>query len=176
MESLEAHRAEVHGDSCQGENTKRNIMEMWKCKFCEEIFPTRNVLMKHNRDGHMEHLNVCWRFQKGSCYYGSSCWFLHDQNLKTTMPEYKCGICSEILENENDLMKHKKINHTESVPYCKQINSCMFGPRCWYRHDGVNVDNEEMNDPATNSELLKKLIDMMEIFSNKIVNIEKNMN
>ena len=92
------------------------------------------------------------------------------------MFEFKCGICSEILENENDLMKHKKENHTESVPYCRELNSCMFGPRCWYRHDDVNVDNEEMNDPATNSELLKKLIDMMEIFSNKIVNIEKNMN
>ena len=53
----------------------------------------------------------------------------------------------------------------------------MFGPRCWYRHDNENMNNEGINiDPATSSQLLKKLIDMMEIFSDKIVNIEKNMN
>ena len=57
-----------------------------------------------------------------------------------------------------------------SVPTCRQLDRCMFGPRCWYRHDSEIIDNEEMNEPATNSELIKKLIDMMEIFSNKIVN------
>ena len=70
-------------------------------------------------------------------------------------------------------MKHKKKNHPDSVPTCRQLDRCMFEPRCWYRHDNESLKNEEMND---NSELLKKLIDMMEIFSNKIVNIEKNIN
>ena len=173
MESLEDHRAEVHG---KGYNSKKQVMQIWKCKFCEEIFQTKNVLMKHNREEHSEHLNVCWRFQKGSCYYGDSCWFLHDQHLKGTMPDFKCSFCSEIFENENDLMKHKKEMHTESVPFCRQLNSCIFGPRCWYRHDNENMNNEGINDPASNSELLKKLINMMEIFSQKIVSIEKNMN
>ena len=87
------------------------------------------------------------------------------------MPEFKCSICSEILENGNDLMKHKKEKHINKVPYCRQINNCKFGPGCWYRHDNENMNN----DPASNSELLKKLINMMEIFSDKIANIEKNM-
>ena len=73
-------------------------------------------------------------------------------------------------------MKHKKEKHTESVPFCKQLNSRIFGPRCWYRHNNENMNNEENNEPASNNELLKKLINMMEIFSHKIISIEKNMN
>ena len=73
-------------------------------------------------------------------------------------------------------MNHNKDQHTDTVPFCRQFDNCMFGARCWYKHDLENVKNGEMNNSNTNNELIKKLIDMMEKFSNRIVNIENNMN
>ena len=62
-----------------------------------------------------------------------------------------------------------------SVPKCKNAmeKSCWYGPeKCWFQHD--DIENTE-NEISTNKEITSKLFDMMETFTQRIINIEKQM-
>ena len=49
--------------------------------------------------------------------------------------------------------------------------SCWYGhEKCWFQHD--DIENTE-NEKSTNKEITSKLFDMMETFTQRIINIEK---
>ena len=77
------------------------------------------------------------------CDYLAEC--IHDFNDHThssdslenlNMSPFTCNFCDENFETLQEVMKHKKINHTSSVQHCNQFleNICFYGDSCWFLH------------------------------------------
>ena len=75
-------------------------------------------------------------------------------------------------------MKHKKEQHIEIIPICKNSKngSCMFGPlNCWFNHTNIHENQKNhINNDMENNEMIRKLFDMMEKFTNRLMKIENS--
>ena len=72
-------------------------------------------------------------------------------------------------------LRHKKLHHKEEVSICKQYEAgkCVFGDRmCWFIHETENK-NEEKNNTEDES-LIKRLVDMVEKLTKRVIEIEDN--
>ena len=67
---LGAHIYEVHGS----EGFEDNIT----CNYCHDKFNSKDSLMVHRKNVHMERVSICSNFLNGACYFESDeCWYLH---------------------------------------------------------------------------------------------------
>ena len=115
-----------------------------KCKDCDQEFSDFWNLMNHRRDAHPEKRRRCRNHIKGECEFDdegpNGCWWKHSietSSTKTSNPikNLVCNICEESFTNKFELMMHKKKDHEESVPLCRNMNNghCDFH-KCWFRH------------------------------------------
>ena len=105
-----------------------------------------------------------------SCNLG---WFLNTNKSKSA--EIDCNLCGKVFPSLNHFFKHKKIEHVTTVQQCKNetSNSCQYGAeKCWYRQNLI-TSNEENN---VNQEVIKKIFNMMEQFTKRILNLENKQN
>ena len=145
---------------------------MMGCKFCGENFETLSSLMKHKKRVHTEKVALCWNFSSGKCEFSDdSCWFSHSKDLKV-MDNFKCNICQHIFKTKSEVHYHQKREHVRSNPYCNK-RKCTYGAeKCWFQH----TENEQQEDNLNkNCEITSKLFGMMETFTNRIINLEKQM-
>ena len=145
------------------------------CNFCGENFETRRILMEHKKRVHLEKVALCWNFSAGKCDFSNdSCWFSHINNLKG-MANFKCKICQNVSETQNELHYQEKREHARSIPQCRNASkgTCFYGDeKCWFQHNETEHQEKNLN---TNCEITSKLFDMMDIFTDKITKIEKQM-
>ena len=66
-------------------------------------------------------------------------------------------------------MVHRKNEHTASVKICRDSKNCQF-ENCWFVHG-----NGEEKGVVQNSDMVQRLLSMMEVFSEKIRYIESQM-
>ena len=109
--------------------------------------------MHHRRDVHPEKRRRCRNEIKGECQFQTDtgprgCWWKHGGELmKSSETESafcdKCNICEERFRTIRETMIHKKNNHIEKVPLCKEFQkgNCSF-PVCWYRHEVDTSQNK----------------------------------
>ena len=60
-------------------------------------------------------------------------------------------------------MKHRKSEHSESVPACKNVlnGACGYGQsKCWFTHNDSEIENQNLN--VKDQEITEKMLDMME--------------
>ena len=80
-------------------------------------------------------------------------------------------------------MQHRKKEHVRAIPHCNNASSgkCLFGAEnCWFQHSEIDKRNEHENNEKTNGnlyndEIIRKIFDMMENFTQRIVDIENNL-
>ena len=109
------------------------------CKVCFRSFESKNELMRHMKIQHKELVPECRYYKNGECNFNESkCWFHHKDgaNSSSERKKYKCNFCENKFEAKDDLMNHRKYQHSYTVPECKNIkeNTCKFGKECWYKH------------------------------------------
>ena len=154
------------------------IEEGLECHYCGERFPSKSEVMKHRKDVHTEKVNHCTKFSEGESDFGESCWFKHDEIFKHSNPDYECNICENKFKTKRALMKHKKEQHIEIIPICKYSKNgcCMFRPiNCWFNHKNIHeTQKNHFNNDMENNEMIRKLFDMMEQFTNRLVKIENS--
>ena len=153
--------------------------ECFPCKFCDEEFPFLNELMMHKKLKHIEKVSFCSNFATSSCIYGDlKCWFVHEPE-DTQTEVFKCKSCEREFCSAPEFLRHRKIEHLQSVPICKKYKSeeCTFGnKKCWFRHetDENNEVKDEINDKKfENNETVQKMFKMMENMTKRITDIEK---
>ena len=155
------------------EQAKFNRMN-FKCKFCDIRFQNKCELMKHTKKDHSTFVSICWKNQTGDCEFGnSSCWFSHEE---TTNEKFNCKSCDLTFECRPEYLKHRKQRHIEKVPMCKNIikGECVYGDdNCWFNHQ-VNRNESDIIEKIEDREILKKLLDMVEKITERVVDIEKN--
>ena len=73
-----------YGENCWFLHSDRlkDSKEEFQCKFCELEFKTKNILMKHMKTNHIQHVSHC-KNEETFCKYGfTKCWFIHKENIE----------------------------------------------------------------------------------------------
>jgi hypothetical protein len=129
-------------------------------------------------------VGACRSYISGrNCTYGSEeCWWSHSESIKKAVKtDYSCNLCAKTFQIRANLMKHQKIDHEDTVNTCNHAlkGTCHFGSEnCWFRHEEqviTNGDKKNMNNVENNQEVIEKIFDMMEKFTDRIVHIENNI-
>jgi hypothetical protein len=127
------------------------------CNFCDESFSTKRELMRHKKTMHIENVAICRQYATGTCDFGDQyCWFSHcksKQNHEVSI--FKCKSCEKEFIFQSDCLKHRKQEHTNSVPPCRneRNGTCRFGSlNCWFNH--TNLENSNKGE---NSEHLEQI-------------------
>ena len=165
---LGEHMYEVHAEL----NDEYTIA----CHYCGNHFKSKGDLMIHRKKAHEERVSQCSLFLEGKCTFGEECWYSHKNNSRKTLAEYKCKICEKVFKVKSEFMKHRRNEHIESVPLCRDASNgtCHFGNmKCWFNHEDVENLNENGNN--VNQEVVDKIFDMMENFTQRILEIENNL-
>ena len=136
--------------------------------------------MRHKKHEHKESVSICRDFSEGTCGFGDDkCWFNHSGQIQGKDIEFKCRTCYKTFQNRSDFMRHRKHDHFELLPKCRNNcnEGCHFGPSlCWFRHTENAKKNvtEHIDMPNfENHEVIQKMLSMMETFSSRLVEIEK---
>lgn len=160
---LGEHMYEFHGDGAID------------CYYCDDSFKTKREMMNHRKTIHADKVNTCSNFSEGHCEFNESCWYKHSTSVDSKT-DIKCRICEKMFSTKYEFMHHKKKEHSQTVPQCKNESSgtCRFGiMNCWFNH----CENEQTNfyENHQNNEVIEKLFSMMEIFTKRIVDIENKI-
>ena len=127
--------------------------------------------MQHNKEEHKIKVSVCWNYQAGNCeFQDDSCWFAHKQTNEFTSEQFKCNNCQLTFKNRPEYLGHRKLNHMEMVPICKNIikGKCEYSEdKCWFNHQRISKQNKNETETFENNAneeriVLKKLLDMVE--------------
>ena len=134
--------------------------------------------MQHSKKQHTEQVSVCWKFLDGNCDFGNDfCWFLHDTSTEKMSIKSKCKVCDSTYNSRAALMKHKKYNHAEMVPDCKNMIKCEYSDKnCWFNHSDKTEDKNKKVEKENHEDkiLLQKLMELVEKISERLIIIETN--
>ena len=147
------------------------------CNLCDESFPVIKDLMMHKKSKHIEKVSFCWNYESGSCIYGDeNCWYVHEpKDEPETSEKFKCNECEKEFTFTYDFLKHRKKNHTQSVPICNKFKNgeCTFGTeKCWFIHESDDKDRNQ--NFLEKNKTIQKMLNMMENMTKRITDIEKN--
>ena len=162
---LDAHIREFHDESIE-------------CNFCDKSFENKGEQMKHKKEEHTEKVDICWNYAGGKCdFEEGKCWFLHKDE---TTSRFECTSCDKTFAAQAKLRHHNKRNHIDSVPTCKYMiyETCKYGSKnCWFNHGEGETSTMNENDKKLNddTEVIEKIFQMMEKFTQQIVKM-KEMN
>ena len=152
---------------------------------------SKTDLMKHRKDDHPDIIKKCKYYCKGNCAIEDKiCWFSHEENNTQQLNDFKCRFCEKTFQEKLDFMMHRKTNHSQIVSKCRdyQLGRCNFSEyECWYKHDEISFTYETENEanssvfqkaPEDNHppDMMKKVIDMMEMIMMKVKNLENSQN
>ena len=155
-----------------------------KCHYCGENFETKGDFMTHRKDAHIEKVNLCRFFAEGKCDFGDGCWYNHSKTGSDyNKIQYEYRVCDKIFVNRHEFMHHRKKEHAQILAFCKNDlkGTCHFGVNnCWFNHNENENGNKnengnrnrENNSNDMNPEVIGKLFEMMEKFTQRIVQIE----
>ena len=110
---------------------------------CGKKFQSYNDLMVHRRDVHNSGNKVCRYFKAGTCFYmdpnKGNCWYLHENfenNSNEAKNNFYCKGCEKTFNTKSGVMNHRKEEHEEEVPLCKEIKEWKRCERhrCWFSH------------------------------------------
>jgi hypothetical protein len=149
------------------------------CNICGKRNKNKGELLSHIKSRHPETVRTCKFFLQGRCDFPESvCWFMHTQTSTASSPQtlksYKCGICDKDFPCKSNFMKHRKREHEEFVPLCRDNTngSCAHdSDSCWFKHNAYS--NESIN--MESSDMIKRLFEMMENFTERISEMEKQL-
>lgn len=167
---LGEHMYEYHAED--------NVDYTSSCHYCGNMFKTKSDLMIHSKKAHPEKTQPCRNYLEGNCDFGDiDCWFSHDVNTQISSKVYKCSLCAKSFKSRTDFMYHRKKEHIEIVPQCKNGEACQFEvSKCWYIHIQSEYEkHKEKNDTKNENEYnqnMQNLINMVEILTKRINDLE----
>ena len=146
-----AHKAPSNGDI------------NFKYVSCAHNFETFYSLMNHRRDTHGKSKVKCqYNKPPSTCKHGPiHYWHDHSPVTKEDINEFTCKTCTVKFPSKNQLMKHRKIEHIETVPVCREIKqgkTCPYNEGCWCKHStptssrksSMHTNPMSLNIPETN--------------------------
>ena len=83
--------------------------------------------MNHRRDEHKDIRKKCWHKINRKCSFEDDvCWYSHkistsEKQDHVNDDNFDCQTCDDRFETISGLMKHRKVEHTDTVPICKAV-------------------------------------------------------
>ena len=138
------------------------------CDFCDNIYLTKKELKDHENKEHTANVNT------HSPYLSEDEGKVSKDQRHNEMS--KCKFCDKRFQNKKELMKHNKEKHLETLSSCWnfEAGSCDFEDNCWFKHDKIEVDKENENLNNEDRLLLKRLVEMVEKLTKRVIEIETN--
>ena len=96
--------------------------------------------MNHRRDTHGKTKEKCkYNVPPSTCKHGpAECWNDHS-SIPEDSEEYKCTVCDDKFTSIPQMRRHRKKEHIESVPICRETEKgkkCSRSDQyCWYSHN-----------------------------------------
>ena len=122
--------------------------------------------MLHYKREHADSVSDCWNFNAGVCEWGKNCWFLHsEERIKT---DFKCIVCDEKIQTKMIFMDHRKRNHENLTPKCKNISngSCDYGSK----NSEENHENEYNSN--NNNSVMQRILKLIKEMTKKMTQNE----
>ena len=163
---LGEHMVEYHSESSH---------KKLSCHYCDDSFDNKNSLMKHRKEIHADKVQPCIFFSVGTCHYGDAlCWFNHEKTCSEVFQKVSqliCRICNKEYKTRSDFMNHRKNEHTEGVPMCRNYlnGSCEY-VSCWFRHLEAAAKHKDVIEEEN---ITEKLVNMMEKLAQRLSMLEK---
>ena len=120
-----------------------DLGKLYKCRNCSKEYSSRPDLMDHRRDEHTNIRKKCWHKINKKCRFEDNvCWFSHEISTSEKQEHsiddnFDCQTCDETFETISGLMKHRKVEHPDTVPICKAVKDslvCDYKEKCWFSH------------------------------------------
>ena len=134
------------------------------CVSCGQGFQEKSSLVKHRLDAHGKSKTKC-RFKadktcRNGANNGEQCLYDHSDNVQQeNTTGLECNICKESFQYKSQFLKHRKSEHPETVPLCKNIKEgkkCNFGEQCGFDHMLGNLQQRP------NPNVIPKVLDIPE--------------
>jgi hypothetical protein len=168
---LDAH---VFSEECE---------QHFTCYHCGRNFQTKADLIVHRKIEPEEKVKPCRIFSEGGFdFEDEDCWYIHSQSCQEKpLTMFTSSICEKVFGNRRECMSHRKRKHVQAVSHCNKASSgnCIFGEgNYWFLHGEKNKsyeneNKENANGNIYNDEMIRKIFDMMDSFTHKIVDIER---
>ena len=128
-------------------------------RICDEEFLDKWNLMVHRKNKHAANVAQCRNNLEGICSYADNmCWWSHSEIITECIT---CFICGETFKSKTDMMRHRKIKHSDRVRPCSQFsqNNCRFkSESCWFQHEKVTeIPDDNINEHNVNNDNLEKV-------------------
>ena len=154
------------------EHTSRKCDENFVCNVYDKYFLRKSDVMKHKKKEHREQVAICRGYSKGMCLFGDEhCWFNHLETVQN-FTRIDCNFCDKDFETRCDFLKHKKKEHKQFVPTCRndENGNCFYNEYCWFVHKN---DHKEKNEEENNSkEVFDKIFGMMDEIKQRLNHVE----
>ena len=79
------------------------------------------------------------------------CWDKHEKqtdNTPKTGEKSECHTCKQTFKTKNEMMLHRKKQHTDRVKPCREQDNCTR-KTCWYTHNNtITIENCIEKEPA----------------------------
>ena len=125
-----------------------------KCRNCENFFKHKPELMVHRKKEHYETVASC---KKGvNCEFTDRCWWKHK---KMDSKDIECYFCEESFETKDQVMLHRKANHTKVVKSCTKFengNCSKSEETCWFMHKTKDTEKKDIKDNTENNSVFWK--------------------
>ena len=160
-------------------NSKHRDGTSINCRVCGEEFLTKQNLMEHRKMKHIESVAYCKNKLQEKCpYTDQRCWWNHNEKYKENI---NCFICGETFDNKNEMMKHRKRNHSHLIKPCNAFsqNKCRFkDDLCWFKHqseDQLKDNTEELEEEKKDDYMEKVFREVSEDLDPPIVHSKGNL-
>ena len=120
-----------------------DLGNLYKCRNCSKEYSSKPDLMDHRRDEHKDIRKKCWHKINRKCSFEDDvCWYSHkistsEKQDHVNDDNFDCQTCDDRFETISGLMKHRKVEHTDTVPICKAVKDglvCDYKENCWFSH------------------------------------------
>ena len=113
--------------------------------------------MKNKKQYHKVKIATCWRFVAGDCNFSDQdCWFNHCKNKLEDIDEIECIWCEKIFMTQPEFLNHRKKEHKEHVPMCRNVS-------CAYIGCILFQENEQIDLPITTVSTFIYLLEVLKI-------------
>lgn len=183
--ALNKHLKVANHQGTTEDTNKEYLKNDISCHSCGLHMDSRQSLMKHRKENHVDILKKCKYFQQGRCAFEADiCWYRHDNIKKIKVGDNKdfpCSFCENVFSSKSQLMSHRKQIHPLYIrSKCRDFikGDCKFSSDCWYVHDekyeNGNMDFQQVQNNPHPPDLIQSIVSMMEKISAKVLELEES--
>ena len=171
-----------HQPSPTVKDKRKLFIDFRQCYTCKMCFDGYIRLMNHRKKTHPS-TKKCKNFSSGKCPYNSECWYVHDEENSDEMNDnFNCTLCEQQIKGRHSFMIHKKNNHVEATPKCREFleGKCNRSSEgCWFVHSNDNKSEasvfHQTHQKTFPPDHIQKIVEMLNQVNLKVDHLQQQI-